>query len=91
MPWLSGAVLKKYPHVIQSPDLTDSIFVKVNVTLVNKNNHILQISVRELQNDLIFPFSRGGFYGARNEHGKVYIGDKFPIKYIPKHINQLAT
>ena len=47
---------------------------------------MLQTPVRELHNDMILPIYQWGLFGARNEYGKVCIGDKSLIKYIPKHI-----
>ena len=40
------------------------MFVKINVTLVKKQKHLLQISVRELHNDLILPNFGRCFSGA---------------------------
>ena len=37
--------------------------------------HLIQISVHELHNELFLPVSQGGFHGARNEDGRVGIGD----------------
>ena len=47
------------------PILKDSIFVKINSTLVKKQKRILQISGRDLQNDKIIPISEGGLFGTR--------------------------
>ena len=47
--------IEKHPHVIQSPNISDSLFSKINGTLVNKQNHLLQVSVRYLHNDMILP------------------------------------
>ena len=49
--------IEKHPYVIQSKKISDSLFVKINGTLVKKQKHMLQISVRELHNDLILPIS----------------------------------
>ena len=57
---------EKNPHVIQYPNISDSIFYKVNGSLLKKNNHLIQISVREMHNDLILPVFQGRFYGAIN-------------------------
>ena len=35
----------------------------------------------------MIPISQGGFHGARNEDGRVHIGDNSLGKYIPRHIN----
>ena len=46
------AWIENHPNVIHSPNLKDSVFVKINGTLVKKKNHIIQILVREIY---IFP------------------------------------
>ena len=43
--------------------------------LVNKKKHLLQISVRELHNDIILKNPQGGFLGAITVDGKLCIGD----------------
>ena len=37
--------IDKLPHVIQPPNVSDSLFVKINVTLVKEQKQLLQISV----------------------------------------------
>ena len=49
--------IENHPNGIHLPNLQDLLFVKINGTLVKKQKHILQISVRELHNDMIFPIS----------------------------------
>ena len=49
------------PHVIQSQNVLDSLFVKINGTLVKKQNHLLQIPVQYLYNDMILPIPQGEF------------------------------
>ena len=65
------------------------MFVKNNVTLVNKNN-ILQISVRELHNYMILPSSEGGFPGARTIDGNLFLGDTSLRNYMPKYIKPMS-
>ena len=43
-----------------------------NVILVKKQKHLLQISVRQLQNDMILPSSERGFSGARKKWKYLY-------------------
>ena len=45
--------IENQPHVIHPPNLSESLLVRVNGTLVKKQNHILLISVQELHNDMI--------------------------------------
>ena len=47
--------IEKDPHVIKYPNISYSLFVKTNGNLVNNQTHIPQISVQELQNDMIIP------------------------------------
>ena len=54
--------IEKHPCVIPSPNVSESIFVKVNVNILKKQNHLPQILVHELHNDLILPISQGAFY-----------------------------
>ena len=58
--------IDKHPHVIKYPNVSDSLFVKINGTLVNKQKHIIQIFVQELHNNLILTIYQGGFFGAKN-------------------------
>ena len=68
------AWIENQPHVINTPNAKDSLFIKINGIFVNIQKHILQISVREVNNNMILPNSEGVFFGARTVYGKVYIG-----------------
>ena len=81
-----NAWIENHPHVIHSPNVKDSVFIKINGTLVNKQKNLLQIPVREINNDMIFPSSEGGFSGARTVDGSICIGDTSLSKYMPKYI-----
>ena len=37
------AWIENHPYAIHSPNVSDSLFTKINGTLVNKQKHILQI------------------------------------------------
>ena len=37
---------ENHPHVTHSTNVKDSLFVKINGTLLNKQKHLLQISVQ---------------------------------------------
>ena len=67
------AWIKNHPHIIHFPNAKDSYFVKINSTMVKKQKHLLQISVRELHNDMILPSSEGGLFGARTLDGNIFI------------------
>ena len=54
--------------------------------MVKKKKHLLKISVRELQNDMILTSSEGGFSGARKIDGNIFIGHTSLRKYMPKYI-----
>ena len=58
--------IEKLSRVIKYLNISDSIPVKVNGTILKQHNQMLQISVHDLHNDLRLPVSKGGFYGARN-------------------------
>ena len=64
-----------HPHIIHSPNVKDSVFVKINGNIVKKQKHILQISVQELHNDMILPISEGRFFGTATVYGILCIGD----------------
>ena len=78
--------IENHPRVIHSPNFLDSLFVKIDVTIVNKQKHILKISVRDLHSDMILPIPQGGFLGAITVDGKLCIGDTPLRKYMPKYI-----
>ena len=65
--------IEKHPDLIQSPNVSDSLFVKINGTHVNKWKHLIQVSVLELHNDLMLPIYQGGLFGLRTADRKVYI------------------
>ena len=69
---------------IEKP-ISDLLFEKINGTIVNKQKHLLQISVRDLQNYMILPIFQGGFFGAITVDGKLCIGDNSLRMYIPKY------
>ena len=62
--------IKKHPHVIPYPNVSDLIHIKVNGNMLNKKKDLLQFSVHELHNDLLLPVSKGGFSGARGKEGR---------------------
>ena len=83
--------IEKNPHVIQPPNLSDSLFFKTNGTLVKKQKHLLQILVRELQNDMILTISQGDCFGARAVDRKVCIGGTYLRNYMPKYIKPMIN
>ena len=78
--------IEKQPHVIKYPNEPYSKIFKFNDTLLKKHKHLLQISVHDMHNDLILPVSKGVFHGARNEYGRVYIGDMSLRNNMPNNI-----
>ena len=83
--------IEKRPHVIQSPNVSGSMIVQFNGTLVKKHNHLPQISVQELYNDLLLSASQCGFSCEINEDGKIYIGYSSLRKYMPRHIKPMSN
>ena len=49
-------------HVIKSPNVKASLFVKIVGTLLKKQKHLLQILIQEMHNDMILPIYEGGFF-----------------------------
>ena len=85
------AWIENHPHAIHPTNLKDSLFFKINVTLVNKQKHLLQISARELHNDMRLKISEGVNFGAKTVDGKICIGYMSLKKYMPKTIKNIAT
>ena len=79
------AWIENHPCSIHYTTASDSLLVKINGTLVNKQKHLPQISVRELQNDMILAIYQGGFFGARTVDGKLCTVDTSFRKYMPKN------
>ena len=52
--------MDKNPHVIKPPKVSDSIFVKIKDTIINKQNQLLQIPVIDLHNGIILKINQGG-------------------------------
>ena len=67
------------------------MFVRINGTLVKKQRHLPQISVRELHNETILPSPEGYFSGARTIDGKNCIGDTSLRKYMPVYIKPMSN
>ena len=82
--------IQKHPHVIQSANVSDSLLVKINGTLIKKQEHMLQISVRELYNDLILPIYQGCFFDEKKYYIKLCILDMPIRKYTLKHIKPMG-
>ena len=61
----------------------------MNSTLVNKQKHLLIISVRELNNEMISQRYEGGFSGAIKIDGNICIGYTSLRKYMPKYIKPI--
>ena len=85
------ALIGNHPHVINSINVKDSVFVKINSTLVKKQKHIFQISVRELHNDMILSSSEGGFPGARKIDGNICIEYTSLRNYMSKFIKPTSN
>ena len=83
--------IEKHPHVIKTPNVSGSIFIKINVTLVMEQTHLLQISLWDLHNDKIWPISHGGFFRGTNVDGKVCIEDTSLREYMPKYIQPMRN
>ena len=59
--------------------------------MLKKKNHLLQISLHKVHNDIFLKESQGGFYGARYEKGRLWIGDTSLRKYIPNEIEKMIN
>ena len=83
--------IEKHPHVIQLTNVSDSLFVKINGTLVKKQNNLLHISVQYLHNGLILPISQADFFVQELWMAKNVFGNTSIKKYIPKYIKPMRN
>jgi hypothetical protein len=70
-------VVYESPNVVESPIVNETILVK-NIATGQKervNKLLLQISIRELHNDMLLPPDQGGFAEAWDERGAARISD----------------
>ena len=63
--------IENHPRVIHTPNISGSLFIKINITFVNKQKYLLQISVRELHNDRILPIYQGNLFWCTNCRWKI--------------------
>ena len=83
--------MDKHLNVIEYPNLSESIFVKSNGNFLNKQKHLPQKSVCELQNYIILMVYKRVFHGVRNEDVRVCIGDMYLRNYMPEHIKPTSN
>ena len=82
--------IEKHPHAIPPPNVSDSMCVKVNVNLLKPEALSSNLSMSVSRWYDFTSFSRC-FFGARNEDGRLFIGDKSLRVYIPKHISPMSN
>ena len=82
--------IENHPHVIHLPNVKDSLFVKINGTILKKHKHLPQISLRELHNGMILPIYEV-FFGARTADGNICIGYTSLRNYMPKNIKPMRN
>jgi hypothetical protein len=83
----------EHPDVVESPIVNDTLRIwnplsKKKDQIVPKQ--LLQISVRELHNDLLKPVEEGGFEFAYTEDGKVLISDTMLRSLLPKEMRRMT-
>ena len=64
---------------------------KDNGDLLNKQKHLIQLSVYKFHNDLILSVSQGLFPGPRIMRGRLFRGYTSLIKYMPNYINTIIN
>ena len=81
--WIRG-----HPNVQPSPITQDTLLVYNPVTGVKERTGklLLEISVRELHNDMLLPENKGGFAGVRDADGCIIISDTTLRKLLPKEL-----
>ena len=85
------AWVENYPHVIYSPNVKDSVFVKIDGTLLKIQKHLPQILAQELHNYIVLPSSERYSSFARTVDRNIFIGDTSFRKYMPKYIKQTSN
>ena len=79
--------IKTHPNVIPSPQTKDTLLI--NGQRVGKL--LLEISVRELHNNMIEDVDKGGLSCVRNADGKVLVSDTSFRKIIKKYVPELRS
>jgi hypothetical protein len=81
-----------HPNVIESPITNETILVH-NLATGEKervNKLLLQISIRELHNDMLLPLDQGGFADAWDENGNVRISDTALRALLPEQARRMT-
>jgi hypothetical protein len=81
-----------HPNVVESPIVNETIFVKNIVTGQKErvNKLLLQISIRELHNDMLLPPDQGGFAEAWDERGAARISDTALRALLPEQARKMT-
>ena len=84
--------VKGHRDVIACPNGKDTLKIKMegqkDPVLMEKL--LIQISIRELHNDLVKPMSEGGFAGARDKEGNIIIGDTTLKRLLPPQLRKMT-
>ena len=85
--------MTRHPQVVQSPISNDCLKVilddQTEPQLVPKLLH--QVYVRELNNSLVSDTNDGGLIDARDEDGKIIIGDSTLRSLFPPQLKQMSA
>ena len=81
-----------HPNVVESPITNETLLVRNLVTGQKErvNKLLLQISIRELHNDMLLPPDEGGFKEAWDETGKVRISDTAMRALLPEQARKMT-
>jgi hypothetical protein len=81
-----------HPNVVESPIVNETILVKNIVTGQKErvNKLLLQISIRELHNDMLLPPDQGGFAEAWDERGAARISDTALRALLPEQARKMT-
>jgi hypothetical protein len=86
--WILG-----HPHVIQSPITNDTLLIVNQETgiMIRVPKLLIEISVRELHNDLLELPESGGLAEARDAEGKVIISDSVLRCLLPPQLRKMTA
>jgi hypothetical protein len=80
--------IRDHPNVRPSPITRDTLLVMNQSTGLKERRGklLLEISVRELHNDMLLPVNKGGFAGVRDNDGAIIISDSTLRKLLPHEL-----
>ena len=85
------AWIESLPHVIDSFNFLYPSFVKINANIVNKQKHLLQISVRDLHNNMILQIFQRRSFCSRTVNENYVLEIRHLGSTCQKHIKPISN